>query len=398
MTKSFHTGLIVQGTGDWIGGMEYIRNLGLAILAASGGKVRVTIFTGCALSEEWEKAYRAIGDLVRLPLRRSLPERILGLGNRFFARELQRREIDFFYPLSYENRFNIGIAFPLGAAFAPHRWAGWIPDFQHKHLPAFFTEAELAARERGTVQLARLAETVVFSSETAADDFRRFWPEAKAQASVLRFATSPAADWFQGDPAAVQNRYHLPDRFFVVSNQFWQHKNHRTLFLALGLLAARGVRPQVVCTGSPADYRAADFYSSLLDLLRTGGCEAQVTLLGVIPRGDQIQLMRRSLAIVQPSLFEGWSTVVEDARLLGKRVLASDIAVHREQHPPGCRFFASESTESLADALGDWWATLAPGPDPAAEARASGDAGQAITAFGRQFLRIAGAPGFSETP
>ena len=25
--KDFHTGLIVQGTGDWIGGMEYIRNL-----------------------------------------------------------------------------------------------------------------------------------------------------------------------------------------------------------------------------------------------------------------------------------------------------------------------------------------------------------------------------------
>ena len=97
----------------------------------------------------------------------------------------------------------------------------------------------------------------------------------------------------------MQNRYHLPDRFFVVSNQFWQHKNHRTLFLALGLLAARGVRPDVVCTGSPADYRVADFYSSLLELLRTGGCEAQVTLLGVIPRSDQIQLMRRSLAIVR---------------------------------------------------------------------------------------------------
>ena len=161
---------------------------------------------------------------------------------------------------------------------------------------------------------------------------------------------------------------------------------------------ARGFGQSAVGAMVQTDNVYRDDLLSLLDLLRTGGCEAQVTLLGVIPRGDQIQLMRRSLAIVQPSLFEGWSTVVEDARLLGKRVLASDIAVHREQHPPGCRFFASESTESLADALGDWWATLAPGPDPAAEARASGDAGQAITAFGRQFLRIAGAPGFSETP
>ena len=390
VTRPMHLGLIVQGDGKWIGGLEYIRNLGRAILAAAApGSARVTIFTGRELSEEWLASYRAIGECVRLPTRRSLPERLLRLGNRGFARELRQRGVDFFYPLSYENRFNIGVAFPLGAALARRRWAGWIPDFQHKHLPEFFSAREIAVRDRGIARLARNAATVVFSSETAARDFRYFWPDARAETRVIRFATTPSPEWFAGDPCAVQRQHGLPDRFFLVSNQFWRHKNHRTLFLALGLLAARGIRPHVVCTGSPADYRNSEHYQSLLALLRENGCAAQVSLLGVIPRLEQIQLMRRALAVVQPSLFEGWSTVVEDARLLGKPVLASDIDVHREQDAPGGRFFARESPESLATALAEWWATLAPGPDLAAEATARTSAEPAIEKFGQEFLRLA---------
>ena len=41
--------------------------------------------------------------------------------------------------------------------------------------------------------------------------------------------------------------------------------------------------------------------------------------------------MQGSLAIVQPSLFEGWSTVVEDAKALNKLLIVSNIEVHKEQ-------------------------------------------------------------------
>ena len=62
VTRPMHLGLIVQGDGKWIGGLEYIRNLGRAILAAAApGSARVTIFTGRELSEEWLASYRAIG-------------------------------------------------------------------------------------------------------------------------------------------------------------------------------------------------------------------------------------------------------------------------------------------------------------------------------------------------
>src|SRR5207249_106255 len=162
---------------------------------------------------------------------------------------------------------------------------------------------------------------------SACDDLRRFFPEAKNRFEVLSFCTRPRRDWFEGDPRAVQARYHLPDRFFMVSNQFWQHKNHRVVFEALALLHEKNVEPVVVCTGQLQDFRNKNYGNEVLQKLHTLGIAQQLRLLGLIPRDEQIQLMRRALAVIQPSFFEGWSTVVEDARSLGKRLILSDIPV-----------------------------------------------------------------------
>jgi len=40
-------------------------------------------------------------------------------------------------------------------------------------------------------------------------------------------------------------------------------------------------------------------------------------------------LMVRSQAMILPSLYEGWSTALEEAKALGKDCLVSDIQVHR---------------------------------------------------------------------
>jgi glycosyltransferase involved in cell wall biosynthesis len=204
---------------------------------------------------------------------------------------------------------------------------------------------------------------------------------------VLTFATFPQAEWFSGD--CGEDLHWLPERFFIVSNQFWKHKNHTALFEALQLLAARNVRPIVVCTGRLADFRDADYADTILQSLHRFGIAQQVVLLGMIARRTQIELMRRSLAVVQPSLFEGWSTVVEDARVLGKPVILSDIAVHQEQNPPGAHFFPRDSAAALADSLEEAWRTLTPGPHLESEAAARTRAEQRITEVGRRFLEIA---------
>jgi glycosyltransferase involved in cell wall biosynthesis len=392
MTRPLHVGLVMQGGSAWMGGAEYVKNLLSATLVAAAAEKRTlhaTLFSCHDLEPEWQAEFAPYARIVRLPRRRPLLNRFWRVGNRALARAVVDHAIDFLYPLTYENAWTLGVQFPLAPYLMSTRWAGWIPDFQHRHLPQHFSKQGFDLREDGITRLAAEASTIVFSSETAACDYRTFWPAAQARPFVLRFCTMAGEGWFEGDPADVQSRYELPSRFFLLSNQFWQHKNHSGVFAALALLAQRGLRPHVVCTGSFRDYRSALHIQTLRRQLVESGVQAQVTLLGLIPRFDQIQLMRRCIAVLQPSLSEGWSTVVEDARLLGKPLLLSDLPVHREQDPPAARFFAPQSPEDIATAMHDAWESLSAGPDQAIEENARSTARAALLAFGRRFLHFA---------
>jgi len=41
--------------------------------------------------------------------------------------------------------------------------------------------------------------------------------------------------------------------------------------------------------------------------------------------------MKNALAVIQPSLFEGWSSVVEDAKAMNQNLIVSALKVHKEQ-------------------------------------------------------------------
>lgn len=384
-----HIGLIAQGGAGWAGGVEYVKNLLRAVGAAGGDECVLSLICSGAALPEWQAQIDHAHHLIALskPARRSLLDRFCA-PNRHFISPVKAAGIDFLYPLTYDNAYNVGLSFPLGERIGPARWAGWIPDFQHRHLPHLFSEKEIAKRERGIAQLVREAPRVVLSSASAAEDFRRFFPSDAHKAEVLTFATFPHADWYE-DGTCAEDLSWLPERFFLVSNQFWKHKNHLAVFEALRLLRGRGIRPVVVCTGQLHDFRDPDYANTILQAVHRFGIASQVLLLGLAARRTQIELMRRCLAVVQPSLFEGWSTVVEDARALGKACILSDLDVHREQNPSGARFFARDSTDALAEQMAEAWEMLRPGPDREAESSARQRAEERIAEVGRSFLAIA---------
>lgn len=53
--------------------------------------------------------------------------------------------------------------------------------------------------------------------------------------------------------------------------------------------------------------------------------------MGFIDRGEQLCFMKNALVVIQPSLFEGWSTVVEDAKAMNQNLIVSSLNVHKEQ-------------------------------------------------------------------
>src|SRR5690606_36513838 len=79
--------------------------------------------------------------------------------------------------------------------------------------------------------------------------------------------------------------------------------------------------------------------------------KSNISLLGVIPRNEQLLLMKHSRAVIQPSLFEGWSPVIEDAIYLQVPVIASSLPVNIEQLGPNGCYFEPEDYEALAGLL-----------------------------------------------
>ena len=274
---------------------------------------------------------------------------------------------------------------------APVPTIGWIPDFQHRHWPQYYSKASLASRDRVYRELGERSRLILLSSESARNDLAGFLPEHTAKARVLPF---PSLFAFHppetGDPPGTVAKYHLPEKFALVANQFWQHKNHRVVVEAVALLKARGVRVPVVMTGQPSDFRDPQnrTVSELLQRIAEVELAGQVTVLGQVAYGELIALMRAAAVMVQPSQSEGWSTVVQDAKALGRPLMCSGIATHREQAREALGFFEWDRPEELADLIERHWAGLAPGPDIAREAECLALERDFARQHGRKLLQI----------
>lgn len=385
-------GLVVNGGRSWMGGVEYIKNIVFALKKyqeRAGEEFRVSLIVNNDIEKELfesifpllENIYYREEFIRRSSLTEAMTEwyqRTLKHRHFYFLEKFLDDNFDFVFPyFSFEDR-------PLLV-----KYASWLPDFQHKYLKEFFSQEEIVDRDDYFLKTAARAPLVVLSSRMAEADFRKFFPQYAHKTTVLPFRTIPDESWFENDPAMVQQRYHLPDRFFIVCNQFWQHKNHLLVFEALSILQQQGIRPIVVCTGHFYDHRFPAYTDRVLQMVNERGLAEQVYFLGLLAKYDQIQLVRHSQTVIQPSLFEGWSSVVEDARCLGKPIILSDIEVHKEQNPPLCRFFERTSSTNLAEKMAVAWEGLSPGPDLAEESVARARNREEVLQFAEGFLEIA---------
>jgi len=374
--RPVRAGFPLIGGREWPGGAHYLSNLLGSLQQHGRGVVEPVLLVGPDAPEEEVAALAPLvgGRIERVGgleesrrTRRSASGLLLGIDYAA-ARACRVARID----VAFEVAQFHGWRFPIPVV-------SWLPDFQHRHLPQMFPRLRWWRRELGYQMQVRHATRVLVSSESAAADVRRFYPTAAARTRVIPFAVLPPP----ADPSDVRPRLHLPARFLALPNQFWRHKNHRAVVEALHLLRLRGVHPVVVVTGSPWDARFPGLYDELMSLVGQYGLEQQFLSLGVVSHAEVMAIIRASIGLLNPSLFEGWSTTVEEAKAVGVPLLLSDLPVHREQATGTARFFEPNSVADLADALEEVWRVWPAGPRPGAEARAALDARSRREAFGQ---------------
>lgn len=224
----------------------------------------------------------------------------------------------------------------------------WITDFQHRYLPELFSFGAYWKRDLGFRAQILSRRHVMLSSEATRSDCETFFPQSVGRTSVVRFAMVPANSSDDQEERAVARIYALPERYFYLPNQFWKHKNHRTVIEALRILRQKGYHSVVAASGRAEDYRHPEHFASLQALIHQYGLTDNFRFLGLVPRPHVFGLMRACTALINPSLSEGWSTSVEEAKSLGVPMLLSDLRVHREQAGDCAHYFDPEAAGQLA--------------------------------------------------
>ena len=344
----------------WPTGGEYVKTQLCSLLAAGGemSDVDIVVATNSerrlrlpGIDDADAVEYVSVPEFVEPGLKQRVLSKVCGGQRdprmRVFSEWLRQHGIDVllsFFPPAWWR--------PCDAGFCC-----WLPDFQHLRLPQYFTPEEAAARDDDYRHLAGSADVVVLSSKDAKKDFDRFCPEYSEKARLFHF---PSLFAFREDPAPgetreVRERYGIESGFLLVVNQFFAHKNHIQVIEAMGRLLREGRCPQVVMIGLTVDPRdmSGRAMSGLLERIAELRLEGRVKLLGFVPADVRDVLLRNCRALIQPSEFEGWNTSVEDAKALGRPILASDLPVHHEQCPTAFGFFKTGDIAGLAELMAE---------------------------------------------
>jgi glycosyltransferase involved in cell wall biosynthesis len=372
---------------EWTGGIHYLANLFSALAELPGRPVEPILFTSLQTDD---RVLRPLIPFLSTPpikselwtkgtsSRRTRIASSLILQRDYLAERAFR---DAGIDLVFQNSAWYGFRFPLPSLT-------WMADFQHRHLPEMFSYPAYWKRELSYQALTLSADKIVVSSQDAKTDCERFYPVSKGKIEALPFAVRVNPDLWSQQPEHVRKKYNLPDKFIFLPNQFWKHKNHLAVIEALLILKSQGDKIVIVASGSMQDYRNPSYPRLILSRVDEYGLKEDFRVLGLIPYEDISPLMRTAIAVMNPSFFEGWSTIVEEAKSIGAPLLLSNLRVHLEQSPKQCLYFDPHDPRSIADAVSVAWTKWKPGPHEELEKYAKIHGQIWRSTYAREFVRI----------
>ncbi len=335
---------------QWMGGVNYLHNLLFAIAQLEDKKIEPVVFLGNKTDKDILKKFRRYAQVVQDPVFDT--NSIKWLSAKFL--EIVFNSSLLIDPLLRKNNINVISHSNALGGFNQFVKINWIADFQHVHLAHFFTRKENKQRDAFFKKIFRKSDQVIVSSHNAYHDAEKFSPDYIDKVQVLQFVAQPDKNIFSLNAdylTQLEDKFNFQGKFFYIPNQLWKHKNHLLVFAAVKLLKAQGIDVLIICSGYMHDYRNPDYIDEVTAFIEDNQLQENIKLLGLIDYQEVLYFMRYCIAVINPSLFEGWSSTVEECKSIGKNMLLSDIAIHREQDPQQSLYFDPHNSEALAQLL-----------------------------------------------
>jgi hypothetical protein len=226
----------------------------------------------------------------------------------------------------------------------------WIPDFQYLHFPKFFSYKYRFLRYLNLILYKKHAKIILLSSKDSYKDLKSIININFNNIRIHKFPFYVPPKHKLLKMSLLRKKYKIPTKYFYLPNQYWVHKNHEIVIKALLLLMKKNTYLNVVSTGHNFDYRNSNHFNNILTLIKKSKLK-NYSYLGILPYIDAMSLMKHSIAVINPSFFEGWSSTVEQAKSYGKKIILSNIKVHLEQSPKDAEYFSPYNYNALSKIL-----------------------------------------------
>ena len=203
----------------------------------------------------------------------------------------------------------------------------WIPDFQYYHYPENFSLKNRIMKKLNIVYLGKHSNKIILSSKSARNDLKKISYNAYKNSVSNPFSFDLLKKNQIINSSKIKKKYKLKNNFFYLPNQYFVHKNHMVVLKALKKLLNNKKNKDItiVSTGFNNDHRNPNYFKEIMLYIKKNKLNNNFIYLGVVPYKDMMSLIYNSVALINPSKFEGWSSSVEQAKSMGKKILLSDI-------------------------------------------------------------------------
>ncbi len=265
-----------------------------------------------------------------------------------------KNKIVFFSKNNIYKNYSPDLVFPVQDAKIEKNFKtlGYIYDLQHIDLPKFFTKTEIKKRNQNFKHLIDNTDGILVNSFFVKKGILKNFKINKKNLEVIPFLP------YLYDPASkikkdIKKKYNLKNNFFIICNHFWKHKNHQIAFQAFKNLQLQNKKFDLVCTGITEDSRFPNYFEDLKKKFNKQILDNKIKILNLIPRSDQLELIKNSLGVIQPSLYEGGPGGFSsyEAISLKKCLIISDLKINKEIKYKNIIFFKKNSSKDLTKKL-----------------------------------------------
>lgn len=274
------------------------------------------------------------------------------------------------FPISWWNHTS-KYFYPLSRKFSKHKCDLWIfpsqdelsyqvdvpalstiHDLMHRYessFPEISANGTYQVRENHYKNMCKYVEGILVDSEVGKKHVYESYHRDLETIFVLPYI-APKYIFENKTSPDFDEKYKLPKKFIFYPAQFWKHKNHERLILAIHEVKRKYSDIHLVLVGSKKNgYKDAE------ELVNKHGLNESVHFLGYVPDEDMPELYRRARALVMPTFFGPTNIPQLEAFVLECPVATSNIYGIPEQVGDAALLFDPTSVTDIANAIEQLW-------------------------------------------